>query len=145
MVLGSRSRAITAAASAIAAMALAAAVAGRGCQVDDDSPQGVVRAFADAARAGDRKAILGMLGPKTLARLKEHARHATDLVGGPRRFALLDLVSVGKPGDYAAIKNMQVHRRAEGTFVEIENADGKRSELAVVEVDGRWRVELPGY
>ncbi len=126
-------------------MAVAAAVAGRGCQVDDDSPEGVVRAFSDAARAGDRRAIFGLLGPKTLERLREHARHATDLVGGPRRFGSLDLVSIGKASEFATIKELRVRERAGATFVEISSAHGKRSELAVVQVDGRWRVELPGY
>ena len=93
--IASRGRAITLTASALAAVAFAAAMAGRACRVDDDSPEGAARAFATAARTGDREAIYELLGPETRARLEKATKYATELVGGPTRFDELDLIGLG--------------------------------------------------
>jgi len=146
MVLGSRIRTIAAAASALAAMALAAAMAGKGCRVEDSSPQGVARSFAAASRAGDRKAVYNMLGPKTRARLDEAAKRSTDLVGGSRRFKPLDLVGVSKPGETPAPKEFVLKSKdGDQAVVEVVSADDARHLLTLVRVDGTWKIEVPAY
>ena len=149
MVLGSRKRAIAAAASAIAAMALAAAMAGKSCRVADSSPQGVARAFTAAARAGDHKAVYEMLGPKTRARLLEAAKRSTDLVGGSRRFKPLDLVlavGVSEPDETPAPKQFLLKSKdGDHAVVEIITADDTRHDLTLVKVDGTRKIEVPEY
>lgn len=145
MVVGSRLRLITLAASTLAAVAFAAAVAGRGCGATDDSPEGAVRAFMDAARAGDREAVRELLGPRTRERLTEATRRATELVGGEKRFDELDLVAIGEAGDDWSSAELSTRRRGDATVVVITARSGQSAELPVVEIDGHWRIELPHY
>ena len=127
-------------------MALAAAMAGKGCRAEDSSPEGVARSFAAAARAGDRKAVYDMLGPQTRARLVEAAKRSTDLVGGSRRFKPLDLVGVGKPGETVAPKEFVLKfQDGDRAVVEIVTTDDARHELTLVKVDGKWKIEVPKY
>jgi hypothetical protein len=145
-VLRRRRRAIAGATSALAAVALAAAVAGRGCSAEDETPTGVVRAFAQAARAGDREAIFELLGPQTRQRLTEAARRATHLVGGSRRFEPLDLISVGRMGERSVPQRFEMRQQgARAATVEAVDVSGNRSSITVVRVEGGWRVELPDY
>ena len=145
MVVGSRLRLITLAASTLAAVAFAAAVAGRGCGAADDSPEGAVRAFMTAARAGDRRALRQLLGPRTRARLAAATDRATQLVGGEKRFEELDLIAIGEPGDDWSSADLDTVTRGDQTVVVVTAASGQKAELPVVEVDGHWRIELPGY
>ena len=144
--LGSRRNAITAAAGAVAAVALAVAVAGRSCNVDSSSPQAAVRDFSAAANAGDREAVYRLLGPETQRRLDVAAKRATDLVGGPRRYSALDMISIGRSSDTPPAKDfiLRQHTDARAT-VEVVSVSGERSFVQVVKVDGRWRIELPTY
>ncbi len=139
-----RRRAIAAAASALLAVALAVAIAGRGCQAEDETPDGAVRAFAAAARAGDRDAVYALLGPRTRAALVERARRATELAGGARRFKPRELVSVGAgsvgrrpPRDFVVRE-----RKGKTAVVDIVDADGTKTPIHVVRVGDQWRVEL---
>lgn len=144
--LGSRRNAITAAASAVAAVALAVAVAGRNCRVDDSSPQAAVREFAAAANTGDREALYELFGPETRRRLAEAAKRATDLVGGSLRYSALDMISIGRSSDTPPPKDFVLKERSESrAIVEIVSASGERSDIHVVNEDGRWRIELPTY
>ena len=143
---GSRRNAITGAASALAAVALALAVAGRSCDVDDSSPQAAVRDFSDAANAGDREAVFGLLGPETQQRLEAAAQRATDLVGGARRYQALDMISISRSSDASPPKDFILRSQSEGrAIVEIVGSSGERAQVHVVKVKGRWRIELPGY
>lgn len=126
-------------------MALAAAVAGRACSASDESPEGVVRALDQAARAGDRKAVYELLGPKTRAALERKTQRATELVGGARRFQPLELISLATPGEPSRIKRLDVEGSGDVRYVIVTDVSGRRSRLPVVEVDGHWRVELPSY
>lgn len=143
---GSRRNAITGAASALAAVALALAVAGRSCDVDNSSPQAAVRDFSAAANAGDRDAVYRMLGPETQRRLDIAAQRATDLVGGSRRYHALDMISIGRSSDTLPPKDFILRDRTDNrATVEIVGASGERAQVQVIEVDGRWRIELPTY
>jgi hypothetical protein len=137
---GANRRGVALAATALAAVAVAAAVAGRGCGGADQTPDGAVRAFAAAARAGDRETMLELLGPKTRRWLDEAAASGSRMVGGARGFRPIELIGVGPASGAARI----AVRSEEGGVARVEVVDeqGNRSDLEVVEVDGRWRVEL---
>src|SRR3989442_1967595 len=95
LALGTRRSTIAAVASALAAMALAAAVAGRSCRVRQPGPEVTVRDLVQAAKTGDRDAVFELLTPSTRARLDAEAKRATDLVGGAVRYTAKDLISIG--------------------------------------------------
>lgn len=140
----SRRRALAAAASVLAAMALAAAMAGRGCRVDEDGPIGAVRAFAAAASAEDHEALFELLGPATRAGLDAAARRATDLAGGAHRFDAIDMLSIGKASVPPRELRM-IERKDERAVIEFVDTSGARARLVTVHVDGAWRIELPEY
>lgn len=143
MAAASRRRAVAAAVTALLAMALAAAVAGRGCRGEDDLPEGTVRAFAAAARAHDRDALYELLGPATRARLESAARRATELVGG-QRFAPQDLIrsDLDRLGPVRVLRVEQDGARA---VVEVADELDQPAAIELVKVDGHWRIELPAY
>lgn len=139
-------RTLAAAASVLAAMALAAAVAGRGCRVDAGTPGGVVASFIEASRADDRETLYQLLGPHTRAWLDDAARRATDLAGGAKRFGPLDMIGISENTHIAPPEKIVVEELSGGEArVELVRPSGQRSELHIVEIDGQWRIELPGY
>jgi hypothetical protein len=141
--LTSRRRWLAAVATATVAMALAAVATGRGCTPLDATPEGAVRAFASAARSGDRRAVWSLLGPRTRARFEEEAANATRTVGGERRFVALDMLRVGSGDtDYAPTGYRLVERSGEQATVEVSGPGGRRDSVRVVKVGDRWRVEL---
>ncbi len=142
LALGTRRSTIAAVASALAAMALAAAVAGRGCRVTQPGPEVAVRDLLQAAKTGDRDTVYELLAPAAQARLESEAKRATDLVGATVRYTAKDLISIGatdsgKPTDITVLD--QTGDRA---TVEVVAPDG-RSQVSLIRIDGRWRVELP--
>lgn len=140
--LESRRSALTAIASALAAVALAAAVAGRSCQMDGSAPEAVVREFIAAANADDRAALYALFGPKTHAHLQEAARRATDLAGGAVRYSALDMISVGVADAGLPKQIVLKHRDETEATVEIVDINDKRSEVTLVLIEGAWRIEL---
>ena len=143
MQLTSRRRVIAAVATATVAIALAAVATGRGCTPVDSTPDGAVRAFASAARGGDRKAAWALLGPATRARLEEAAVGATQKVGGTRRYAALDMLEVGaSEATYTPTEFHVLARHGNDARVEVVGGGGRRDIVHTVEVGGRWRVEL---
>lgn len=145
LALTSRRSTVAAVASALAAMAVAAAVAGRSCRVSQPGPEAVVRDMLQAAKTGDRDTVFDLLTPQTQARLEVEARRATDLVGAATRFTAKDLVSVGSsegvapPTDITVLEELGDH-----AVVEVVSPAG-RSRMTVVRLAGRWLVDLPGY
>ncbi len=132
---------LTAAITALIAMALAAAVAGRGCNKDSDGPTEAVRDFIEASRSGNRDAALKMLGPKTRARLEEAARRATKLVGGEGRYEARDVIQLHSNGpDVVSIVNMG--RDGDQASLSLTDAQGRKSTVITVLIDGKWRLEL---
>ncbi len=98
-----------------------------------------------AAKAQDRRAVLELLTPSTRQRLEERARRATDLVGSSTRFSPMDLLSIGAAeGAPAPTDITTVEHLGERAVVEIVSSAG-RARLTVVEVDGRWLIDLPSY
>jgi hypothetical protein len=125
----------------VAAVALAAAVAGRGCGGEDETPDGAVRAFASAARAGDRETMLELLGPATRDWLAAAAAHGSQMIGGPGATREIDLLGGRGPGPTRISLRSQDGKKA---LVDVVDERGVRSTVDVVEVDGRWRLELTG-
>jgi hypothetical protein len=145
LALTSRRTTLAAVASALAAMALAAAVAGRSCWVTQPGPEAAVRDLLQAARAGDRDAVFELLSQATQDRLAAQARHATDMVGAAQRYTARDLISIGSSDGVPDPTEITViDERADRAAVEVVSAAG-RSRLDVVKQGGRWRVDLPQY
>lgn len=142
LALGTRRSTIAGVASALAAMALAAAVAGRSCRVAAPGPEVTVRELIQAAKAGDRDTVLELLTPTARDRLEAEARRATDLVGATVRYTAKDLISIGgtdtgKPTDITVVE-----QHGDRATIEVV-APGGRSQVELVRIDGRWRVDLP--
>jgi len=70
LAISSRRSTVAAVGSALAAMALAAAVAGRSCRVAPPGPEATVGDLIRAANAGDRDVVFDLLAPATKARLE---------------------------------------------------------------------------
>jgi hypothetical protein len=145
LALGTRRSTAAAVASAIAAMALAAAVAGRSCRVAQPGPEVTVRDLIRAAKTGDRDTVFALLAPSTRARLDVEARHATDLVGAAVRYTAKDLISIGASEGVAPPTDITVlEERGDRAVVEVVSPAG-RSRVDLVKVDSQWHVELPSY
>ncbi len=145
LALGTRRSTVAAVASAFAAMALAAAVAGRSCRVAPAGPEVTVRDLLQAAKAGDRDAIYDLLTPATRTRLEAEAKRATDLVGASQRYTAKDLISIGSSDGVSAPTDITVlEEHGDHAVVEIVSPAG-RSQMSLVKVDGRWLIDLPTY
>src|SRR5207248_389687 len=64
------------------------------CSAGTRSPEGAVRALAEAAADGDRATAFQLLGPQTRARLESDARRAGEQTGG-RALKAEELLAVG--------------------------------------------------
>jgi hypothetical protein len=145
LALTSRRSTVAAVASALAAMALAAAVAGRSCRVTQPGPEAAVREMLHAAKTGDRDAVFTLLAPATRSRLEVEAKRATDLVGAATRYTAKDLLSIGSSDGVAAPTDITVlEERGDHASVEVVSPAG-RARIELLKVDGRWRIELPQY
>ncbi|MBA3455145.1 MAG: DUF4878 domain-containing protein [Deltaproteobacteria bacterium] len=145
LALTSRRSTVAAVASALAAMALAAAVAGRSCRVTQPGPEAAVREMLHAAKTGDRDAVFSLLAPATRSRLEVEAQRATDLVGAATRYTAKDLLSIGSSDGIAAPTDITVlEERGDRASVEVVSPSG-RARIELLKVEGRWRIELPQY
>lgn len=145
LALTSRRSTIAAVASALAAMALAAAVAGRSCRVTPPGPEVAVREMLQAAKTGDRDTVLNLMSPATRARLEAEAKRATDLVGAATRYTAKDLVSIGSSDGVPAPTDITVlEEHGDRAIVEVVSPAG-RARIELVKADGRWTIELPSY
>lgn len=145
LALTTRRSTVAAVASALAAMAVAAAVAGRSCRVSQPGPEAAVRDMLQAAKTGDRDTVFELLAPRTRARLEVQARRATDLVGASMRFAPKDLVSMGSSDGVDAPTDITVLDELDDrAVVEVVSPAG-RSRLELVRVEDRWLIDLPAY
>lgn len=145
LALTSRRSTVAAVASALAAMALAAAVAGRSCRVTPPGPEVAVREILQAAKTGDRETVFLLLSPATRTRLESEAKRATDLVGAATRYSAKDLVSIGSSDGVSAPTDITViEERGDRAIVEVVSPAG-RSRIELVKADGRWTIDLPSY
>ena len=145
LALTTRRSTLAAVASALAAMALAAAVADRSCGVTQPGPEAAVRDLLQAARAGDRDVVFELLAPATRDRLAAQARRATDMVGAAQRYAAKDLISIGSSEGVPDPTDITVlEERGDRAVVEVVSPGG-RARLDLVKIAGRWRIDVPQY
>jgi hypothetical protein len=145
LALTSRRSTTAAITSALAAMALAVAVAGRSCRVTEPGPEAAVRDLFQAAKTTDRDAVFELLAPDTQERLNAQAKRATDLVGAAVRYTAKDLVSIGSTDASSTPTDITVvEESGEHAVVEIVSPGG-RARVELVRIEGRWRIELPQY
>jgi len=145
LALTTRRSTIAAAASILAAMAVAAAVAGRSCRVSQPGPEAAVRDLLQAAKTGDRDMVYDLLTPSTQARLDTEAKRATDLVGAAVRYTAKDLLSIGSADSLSAPTDITVtEERGDRAVVQIITPAG-RSDLDLIRIGGRWRIDIPHY
>ncbi len=144
LALTTRRSTVAAVASALAAMAVAAAVAGRSCRVTEPGPEVAVRDMVRAAKTGDREAVFELLGPATRARLEIEAKRATDLVGASVRYTAKDLISIGSSEGTGLTDLTAIEENGDRAVVEVVSPAG-RNRVDLVRIDGRWRIELPQY
>ena len=145
LALTSRRSTLAAVASALAAMALAAAVAGRSCRVSQPGPEAAVRDMLQAAKIGNRDLVFSLLAPATQDRLAAEAKRATDLVGASQRYAAKDLISIGSSDGTADPTDLTVVEESGDRAVVEVVSPGGRARLALVRIDGRWRIDVPAY
>lgn len=144
LALGSRRSTIAGVASALAAMAVAVAVAGRSCRVDEAGPDVAVRDFVAAAKANDREMVFALLSPSTRARLEVEAKRATDYVGAAVRYQAKDLLSIGTFEGVTPTDITVVEEQGDRAVVYVASIAGK-ARIDLVRVDGLWRIEVPAY
>ena len=137
-----RRHGVTAAITALFAMALAAGVAGRGCNSKTDGPTDAVRAFLAASSAGDRDKLLTLLSPASAARLQDAAQRATKLVGGERRYDARDMLQPIASSGLVKVVNMG--RDGDKATLSITDGRGSKSTVSTVLVDGVWLIDLSG-
>ena len=145
LALSSRRSTLAAVGSALAAMALAAAVAGRSCRVTQPGPEVAVRDLLGAAKTGDRDRVFLMLGPTTRERLEAAAKHASELVGASTRYTAKDLISIGGSEHIAAPTDItEIEEQGDHAVVEVVSPAG-RARIDLVRIGGRWLIDLPQY
>ena len=144
LALGSRRSTLAGVASALAAMAVAVAVAGRSCRVDEAGPDVAVRDFVAAAKANDREMVFALRSPSTRARLELEAKRATDYVGAAVRFQAKDLLSIGTFEGVAPTEITVVEEQPDRAVVVVASVAGK-ARIDLVRVDGLWRIDVPTY
>jgi hypothetical protein len=114
-----------------------------GCTAGTRSPEGVVRALAEAATDGDRGRVWELLGPETRARLTAAASRAAEL-GGRRGGRPEEALAVGWfPPRMHLEQVREVERVGDRATVEVRGRHGGRQEVTCVRVAGGWKVELP--
>jgi hypothetical protein len=145
LALTSRRSTVAAIASALAAMALAAGIAGRGCRVNDPGPEAAVRDKLQAAKTDDRDAVYELLSPATRDQLTTLAGRATDLVGAAVRYSAKDMISIGTSEGIAPPTDVTVvSESGDRAVVEVVSPAG-RAQLELVKNDGHWLIDLPQY
>ena len=145
LALTSRRSTVATIASALAAMAIAAAVAGRSCRVSQPGPEVAVRDLLQAVKIGDRDAVFALLAPETRGRLDAAAARATDYVGASIRFTAKDLVGIGNTDGTTAPTDVTVlDERGDRAVVQVISPLG-RSRIDLVRIEGQWRIEIPQY
>jgi hypothetical protein len=120
-----------------------ALVALAACDSGARSPEGAVRALAEAAESGDRDAAWTLLGPATRARLTADAERAAQLAGR-RELGGRDLLAVGwSPPRWRVVDIELLARDGDRATVEVRGPGHERERLECVRRGGQWQVELP--
>jgi len=128
------------AAFCIALLLLAGCSAGEG----PENPEGAVRLFITAARAGDRSSVFQRLGPATRARI-EALQSTSQRLSGRMMMKAEDFLSVGwAPPAWEPAGTRLLRRDRESAEVEVYSATGDRHTLTLAREGREWKIELPG-
>ena len=138
---------LTGVVSAVAAVAIALAVYGRGCSSDDESAEATARLFLAAALAGERGTMFELMSQATQNELVKAARLATERVGGARRFEPLDMIRASATTDTERFPELKAVEQNDARVVfEVTSDDGRSAEtLVLVQERGRWKVDVPTF
>jgi hypothetical protein len=113
------------------------------CDSGGRSPEGAVRALAEAAESGDRDAVWALLGPATRARLGSDAQNAAQ-AAGRRELRGRDLLAAGWSAPRWRAREIEERGRSGDTAtVEVRGPGRERETLTCVRTSGQWQVELP--
>jgi hypothetical protein len=114
-----------------------------GCSAGTRSPEGAVRALAEAAAAGERQEVWKLLGPETRARLAAEARRASEM-SGRRVLSPAEMLAVGWASPrFRPARIRELSRHGSRARVEVSGEHGEREEVSCVQSQGAWQVELP--
>jgi hypothetical protein len=138
---------LTAAVGAAAALAIAIAVYGRGCESDQDTAEAIARQFLAASLAGDSTAMYELMSKDTREQLASAARRATELVGGSRRYGPTDMIDVSPSAAGTQLPALSVLERGERRVVFDVGATTSHpgATLTVIYEQEAWRVDVPAY
>ena len=104
---------------------------------------GAVQALVEAAREGDRAAVMELLGPRTRARIVEDAARASERAGR-RHLAPQELLGAGWSPPRWEMRNASVvSRSGDHAVVEVRGTGPQSERVEVVREAGHWKVELP--
>jgi hypothetical protein len=108
------------------------------------NPEGAVKLFVAAARAGDRAVVYQRLGPRTRARVTA-LQETTRRTGGRLALKQEDFLSVGwAPPAWEPAGTRTLRRDDTTAQVEVYSAAGDRHTVDLVREGQEWKVELPG-
>ncbi len=127
------------------AVALAAAVSGRGCENREAAPKETVRVFLEAANELDREKMFSMLSQRTQEVLEAQAREATDR--SSRRYLGYELIGIDSElsvfdTDEAPREISLVSQTDETATVEIVDNVGNTHRIELVRENDRWHLDL---
>ncbi len=130
------------------AVAVAAAVSGRGCENREEAPKETVQLFFEAAKNLDRDQMFSMLSESTRNHLQAQARIATDL--SSRRYSGAEMIGIDTAltvfeSDEAARRISLASQSGDTALVEIIDNLQRVHRIHLVREQGQWRlVLLPG-
>jgi len=117
-----------------------------GCSAGEgpENPEGAVRLFITAARAGDRGSVFQRLGPATRARIVA-LQSTSQRLSGRMMMKAEDFLSVGwAPPAWEPAGTRLLRRDRESAEVEVYSATGDRHALTLAREGREWKIELPG-
>lgn len=139
-----------------AVLALVLGSIGAGCQRHEAEPVAVARAFAEAARRGDVRAMLTLIERPAVDRLALAAERASDQVGGRRSIEPAEMLQIVGVDRTVAVADAELlDTNDERAHVELTMTNGRTIRLELVweqaiagdddspARDGGWKVRIP--
>lgn len=121
-----------------------------GCGRDESEPVAVARAYADASRRSDVRALLAVIEHDAVAELEQAAERASDQVGGRRAIEETEMLQIaGVDRTLAVAEATLVEQSDLAAIVELVMTDGRTIAVHLVwesdesESGGAWKVRVP--
>ncbi len=127
------------------AVAVAAAVSGRGCENREEAPKETVQLFFEAAKNLDREQMFSMLSENTRNHLQAQARIATDL--SSKRYNGAEMIEIDTAlavfeSDESARRISLTSQSDGAALVEITDNRQRIHQIHLVRERGQWRLVL---